>query len=191
MKSDTEIQIIEASARVLLRENYQNMKTASIAKEAGLAEGTLYRYFKSKKDILIGVVRYYFDSIADSVFQGISSDNKLDENIGILLENFKSQLDEKTSFVKLLYKCFSEIEDAEVKELLKLIYQNIIDRIKMIIKWAGKEIPLTEKEIEIVAAIISGIKDVLYQRHFLGYENKTGKAEIQKIKSVIISLLKK
>jgi TetR/AcrR family transcriptional regulator, fatty acid metabolism regulator protein len=191
MKNDTEILIIESAAKVLLRENYQNMKTASIAKEAGIAEGTIYRYFKSKKDILVGVIRYYFDSIANSVFHGISPDNKLEENIGILLENYQSQLEEKISFIKLFYKSFSEIEDEGVKELLKQIYQDIIDRIKMIIKWAGSEIPLNEKDIEIVSAIISGMKDVLYQRHLLGYESNIGIVEIQKIKSVIISFFRK
>jgi AcrR family transcriptional regulator len=191
MKNNTEVLIIEASSRVLLRENYQNMKTANIAKEAGIAEGTLYRYFKSKKEIFIAVIKYYFNSIADSVLSGISPENSLDKNLGILLDNFDSQLEEKNSIFKLFYKAYSEIEDAQIRTLLKDIYTEIIERIKTVLRWAENEIPLSEDKIEIIAFVISGIKDVLSQRHILGLNTTIEKKEIQLLKNIIFTLIEK
>jgi TetR/AcrR family fatty acid metabolism transcriptional regulator len=44
--------ILRAAIRVFARNGYFNSKVADIAREAGVADGTVYLYFKSKEDIL-------------------------------------------------------------------------------------------------------------------------------------------
>ena len=44
--------ILRAATRVFARNGYFNSKVADIAREAGVADGTVYLYFKSKEDIL-------------------------------------------------------------------------------------------------------------------------------------------
>lgn len=48
--------IIEAAARVFARRGFHDTKVADIAKEAGLAAGTLYNYFDSKEVIFRSLV---------------------------------------------------------------------------------------------------------------------------------------
>jgi TetR/AcrR family transcriptional regulator, fatty acid metabolism regulator protein len=57
-------QIIEAAVRVFARKGYYNSRVSDIAREAGIAAGTIYLYFKTKDDILVTLFR---DKMADFV----------------------------------------------------------------------------------------------------------------------------
>src|SRR3990172_9063225 len=47
--------ILRAAIRVFAHNGYFNSKVADIAREAGVADGTVYLYFKGKEDILHSV----------------------------------------------------------------------------------------------------------------------------------------
>ncbi|MGH9903713.1 MAG: TetR/AcrR family transcriptional regulator, partial [Pyrinomonadaceae bacterium] len=44
--------ILRAATHVFARNGYFNSKVADIARQAGVADGTVYLYFKSKEEIL-------------------------------------------------------------------------------------------------------------------------------------------
>jgi TetR/AcrR family fatty acid metabolism transcriptional regulator len=50
-------QIIDAAIRVFARNGYYNSRVSDIAREAGIASGTIYLYFKTKDDILVRLFR--------------------------------------------------------------------------------------------------------------------------------------
>ena len=50
-------QIIEAAIRVFARNGYYNSRVSDIAREAGIASGTIYLYFKTKEEILVTLFR--------------------------------------------------------------------------------------------------------------------------------------
>ncbi|SFH02198.1 transcriptional regulator, TetR family [Desulfotomaculum arcticum] len=49
--------IIEAAVKVIAENGYHNSQVSKIAKEAGVADGTIYLYFKNKEDVLISLFR--------------------------------------------------------------------------------------------------------------------------------------
>ena len=50
-------QIIDAAIRVFARTGYYNSRVSDIAREAGIASGTIYLYFKTKDEILVTLFR--------------------------------------------------------------------------------------------------------------------------------------
>src|SRR5918992_5559554 len=50
-------QIIDAAIRVFARVGYYNSRVSDIAREAGVASGTIYLYFKTKDEILVTLFR--------------------------------------------------------------------------------------------------------------------------------------
>src|SRR2546430_12298501 len=50
-------QIIEAAIRVFARTGYYSSRVSDIAREAGIASGTIYLYFKTKEEILVTLFR--------------------------------------------------------------------------------------------------------------------------------------
>lgn len=74
-------QIIEAAVEVIAENGYYNSQVSKIAKKAGVADGTIYLYFKNKEDILVSVFEekmgQFIDEIASSIDKLPSADEKL------------------------------------------------------------------------------------------------------------------
>ncbi|WP_187296281.1 TetR/AcrR family transcriptional regulator [Tepidibacter mesophilus] len=92
--NDTKEKIFNAAIKVFAKKGFSAATSAEIAEEAGVAQGTIFRYYKTKKDILRGVMIEYidkFDEFAefDSI-QNIIEDNKykpLDEILKLIVLN--------------------------------------------------------------------------------------------------------
>jgi len=52
--------ILAAARTVLAQKGYENVVLADIAREAGIVEGTIYRYFENKRDLLVKVAEAWF-----------------------------------------------------------------------------------------------------------------------------------
>ncbi|MGK2858997.1 MAG: TetR/AcrR family transcriptional regulator [Thermoanaerobaculia bacterium] len=67
--------ILRASIEVFARTGYFNSKVSEIAKEAGVADGTIYLYFLGKEDLLISIFREYMRAYLEGVSQVIASES--------------------------------------------------------------------------------------------------------------------
>jgi len=74
-------QIIDAAIIVIAENGYHQSQVSKIAKQAGVADGTIYLYFKNKEEILISVfeekMEMFADNLKEIINQEISSSDKL------------------------------------------------------------------------------------------------------------------
>ncbi len=54
--TEKQIKIIEAAIEVFSEKGYAGSSTSEIASKAGVAEGTIFRHYKTKKDLLMSIV---------------------------------------------------------------------------------------------------------------------------------------
>jgi AcrR family transcriptional regulator len=54
--TDKQIKIIQAAIELFSEKGYAGSSTSEIAQKAGVAEGTIFRHYKTKKDLLISIV---------------------------------------------------------------------------------------------------------------------------------------
>jgi AcrR family transcriptional regulator len=52
-------QILDAALKVFSNKSFAEATTAEIAQEAGIAEGTIYKYYRSKRELLVAVVKTF------------------------------------------------------------------------------------------------------------------------------------
>jgi AcrR family transcriptional regulator len=64
--------ILAAARRVIAEKGYENALMSEIAEQAGIVEGSLYRYFENKRDLLTRVVDDWFEEVL-STDSGLSS----------------------------------------------------------------------------------------------------------------------
>ncbi|MDY7080236.1 MAG: TetR/AcrR family transcriptional regulator [Chloroflexota bacterium] len=62
--------ILEAAARIFAQKSYANTTTREIADEADIAEGTLYNYFGSKREILLAIASESETIVESILLQG-------------------------------------------------------------------------------------------------------------------------
>ena len=67
-ETDRRTEIVEAAARVLAREGFENTSLKQIAEEAGIATALIHYYFRNKEELLIAVVQY-LDSFFHSAWR--------------------------------------------------------------------------------------------------------------------------
>jgi TetR/AcrR family fatty acid metabolism transcriptional regulator len=70
--------ILRAAIKVFARSGFFNSKVADIAGEAGVADGTVYLYFKNKDDILVSI---FNDHMNEALEQGRESLAKIDDPV--------------------------------------------------------------------------------------------------------------
>lgn len=56
VRENKEEKILEAAIKIFSEKGFSAATTSEIAKDAGVAEGTIFRYFKTKKDLLRGAM---------------------------------------------------------------------------------------------------------------------------------------
>jgi len=78
-------QIIDAAIIAIAENGYHHAQVSKIAKQAGVADGTIYLYFKNKEDILISVFQekmgLFVESLQEIIQIGESSTDKLSQMI--------------------------------------------------------------------------------------------------------------
>src|SRR5712691_7258046 len=130
--ADKRAAILRAAIRVFAHNGYFNSKVADIAREAGVADGTVYLYFKSKEEILHSIFnRGMAEAIADGrkQLEGISDAREKLRRIALLhLERLGADRDLAVVFQVELRgstKFMEEFSAAGFAEYLSLIRSTI------------------------------------------------------------------
>ncbi len=80
-------QIVDAAVIVIAENGYHQAQVSKIAKEAGVADGTIYLYFKNKEDILISVFREKMGVFVNNVEVILSQDIDTSEKLFRMIDS--------------------------------------------------------------------------------------------------------
>lgn len=91
-----------------------------LAGAAGINEASIYQYFKNKDDIIVELVKRYFDTVREEIFP-ILIDEKISPQLRMQrLINYRSKTDSRAKFViqVLTNPQYSELCKPELREFL-------------------------------------------------------------------------
>jgi TetR/AcrR family fatty acid metabolism transcriptional regulator len=124
-------QILEAAVRVFARQGFHQSTVAQIAKEAGVADGTIYLYFKNKDDILVQFFSFrakqVFESFREAVDRADSSLDKLSNLVRRHLAEFQRDRDGAVVYQVETHQN-SRLAEAQIKEMSQM-YRDLISEI--------------------------------------------------------------
>jgi TetR/AcrR family transcriptional regulator, fatty acid metabolism regulator protein len=123
--------ILEAAVKVFARQGFYQSTVAQIAKEAGVADGTIYLYFKNKDDILVHFFHYktkqVFERFQAEVDKAESGLTKLRNLIRRHLAEFQKDRD-----MAILYQVgthqIDRLAEEQIREMSKM-YQDLVAEI--------------------------------------------------------------
>ncbi|WP_042146241.1 TetR/AcrR family transcriptional regulator [Paucisalibacillus sp. EB02] len=84
--------IIEAAVDVIAENGYHASQVSKIAKKAGVADGTIYLYFKNKEDILISVFKEKMGQFIEQIAAATSGKENASEKLLTLVQMHFGQL---------------------------------------------------------------------------------------------------
>ncbi|USH02505.1 TetR/AcrR family transcriptional regulator [Grimontia kaedaensis] len=85
--SDKKTQILEATERLLAKHGFDRLSMQMVAKEAGVAAGTIYRYFSDKDDLLSQLRNHVVQQCAAKMLEGHSDNMSLKQQFVTLWLN--------------------------------------------------------------------------------------------------------
>lgn len=120
--------IMEASIKLFSEKGFHGASTSEIAKEAGVAEGTIFRHFKTKKDILISLVapmvlRFASPFLLKDVKELMASDLPLEELLKQIYKNRLSLVEKNWDRIRLIIQemqFHEELRDAIVENFIRV-----------------------------------------------------------------------
>lgn len=190
---NTEERILNAAIKIFSEKGFSAATTSEIAKEASVAEGTIFRYFPKKKELLHGIVLRAIDIfgkkvIIDELQQVVekNKDKSIEEKIKAIIMNRIKVFTEYFPYFKvLLYEIQFHDDIREV--FIEKISKNAIKIAKQVVQ-DGKEKGEIRNIDPLVAcrSFIGMVLMMLMQRQFIPSENAF--EDIEKEVDIIIDI---
>lgn len=145
VKEDKRTRILRSAVKVFARKGFYNSKVSEIAKNAGVADGTIYLYFKNKDEILISIFEEEMAKFITKARQEIESENHVIKKIERFIHTHLNFVKRNPKLAQVLQlelrqsnKFIKEYTGTKLREYLDLI-GNLIEE--------GQEQGLIRKDI--------------------------------------------
>ena len=133
--TERQIQIIEAATKRIDEHGIQDLTIKTLAADLNLSEAALYRHFKSKNEILLGLLTYFIEEMKERL--GLILSNKDRSPSELLKDLFDSQLKtfvKKPSVVSVIFSegifQFNKELSSTVSSMMELMQNHIEDIVK-------------------------------------------------------------
>jgi len=122
--------ILESAVRIFARQGFRQSTVSQIAREAGVADGTIYLYFKNKDDILVHFFSFkakqVFDRFREEVARGADSLDKLRNLVRVHLGEFQRDPDMAIVYHVETHQ-ISRLAEEQIRAMGKMYHDIISD----------------------------------------------------------------
>ena len=128
-------QIMNAAQVVVASKGYDQARMDDIVKKAQLSKGAIYWYYKSKKDIYLSLIDYWFNEYSAGVLKSLEDKDSSSEQLKSLFEYFVDQFDQNPDTFKIMVEFWRTSGlDVDFNNKLQEIYSQFLEYIIDIIK---------------------------------------------------------
>ena len=155
-------ELLAAAAKVFSEKGYRTAGVNDIIAEAGVARGTFYHYFESKKEVFLALIERYFSGFAEilqenhqRLFEALDSEGDLPgawRANALAILTFHSENPELTALVYREAMGLDERFSDKVRELSHLARNMMVKEFEMVAE-RGLMIPC---DVELVTTIVNG-----------------------------------
>ena len=101
-KTDKRARIVEAAVRVFAERGFFNATVAEIARAAGVADGTIYLYFKSKDDLLLQLFEEKMAELLASAQQALAEETTAPARLSRFIEHHLAAVEKNPELAAVL-----------------------------------------------------------------------------------------
>ena len=128
-------QIMNAAQAVVVSKGYDQSRMDDIVEKAQLSKGAIYWYYKSKKDVYLSLIDYWFNEYSAGVLRCLEDKNSSSEQLRSLFEYFVDQFDQSPDTFKIMVEFWRTSGlDPDFNDKLQEIYSQFLEYIIDIIK---------------------------------------------------------
>ncbi|MED3125910.1 TetR/AcrR family transcriptional regulator [Bacillus wiedmannii] len=178
-RNERQMRILEAAVDMFGEKGYASTSTSEIAKRAGVAEGTIFRYYKTKKDLLLAVVMptltkfaapFFVQAFAKEIFK--SQYESYEELLRVVIHNRFEFAKKHFPMIKIL------IQEVPFQPELKNEIQHLVETellshfTKLIVKFQEEGEIIEMPPSSVLRLTLSAVLGLLLTRFLLLPEEK-------------------
>ena len=164
---------IEAAIKLFAKQGYNGTSTLQIAKEAGVSQATVFKYFKTKEDLLYSITLPVLPKLYLVFLGRVQDANSLQELIRYIVRDRFEFLEENSNTVKIIYSEILTNENLKkqvIESTLEIFDEFDIKKILHNYKKINPEINENLTTAEIIRSFAGPIITYVAQR-FVLFEN--------------------
>lgn len=169
--------ILRAAIRIFSQKGYFNSKISEIARQAGVADGTIYLYFKNKDDLLISLFEEKMGEVVDDVRARVAEGRDALSRLKILIGNHMDLLVREAGLIEVIQVELRQ-SNKFMKEYVPVKFLEYLDIISGILE-DGKREGVFRPDLNITLArrAIFGALDEISLAYVLSRKRKYDPAE--------------
>ncbi len=117
--------INEAAMQLIVKKGYGNASIAEIAKTAGVADGYLYRFHKSKEDMVNALLAEKIGFLIEKMKVLLQTESSITALVKTLIKEIFTVAEQKVESIKFLYVLMHDY-NFQVSDEQRLLIKNII-----------------------------------------------------------------
>lgn len=169
--------IMEVAITLFAEKGYSNTSTSEIAKMAEVAEGTVFKHYGTKENLLLSImvpfIKDFFPTMVDELFEELMIKNVSFEKFLIsLLENRITFLNENREIFQVFIKEIIYKEELK-SELLPYMMGNASTRITKIIKFFQKRGEIIDVPSELILNMLGTFMSGFFISRFILLNKKS------------------
>src|SRR5882672_9738631 len=129
--------ILEAARKVFAKRGFHEATVDDIAEAAGVAKGTIYLYYQSKRDGYFAALKFGIAQMYSLVVQELKKVSTPEEKLRALIASKLAYFDENRDFFRIYYSELGNIPSAHpggIDNELKALYQEQARLVEAILK---------------------------------------------------------
>jgi len=124
-------QILDAAIKVFAQQGFHQATISQIAREAGVADGTIYLYFKNKEDIMVNFFGYKTKQVFGRFREEVDKADNARDKLRVLIKRHLEEFQRDRSMA-VLYQTetrrFSRMCEEQIREMSKM-YLDLVSEI--------------------------------------------------------------
>jgi len=151
-------QLVQAALRVFARAGYRSTGTLDIAREAGVGEPTIYRYFADKKDLYLDVLKRSGDLILAGWSQVAADESNPVRAMAAIGNWYHRSVGQEPDPLWVRARAIAESQDEDIRSVLREAYLQCFLFVRNLLLSARQQGLIdAEADIDAVAWLFMGV----------------------------------
>tara|TARA_B100000315_G_scaffold259396_1_gene315273 strand:- start:9979 stop:10593 length:615 start_codon:yes stop_codon:yes gene_type:complete len=157
-------QILDAALNVVVQKGYSSSRMDDIVEESQLSKGTIYWYYKSKKDVFLSLVNYWVNNFSVTLNHIVEEDISASEQLKELFNIFLKAYEENPDVFKAELEFWSMANrDKDFKLKTQKVYHELLIIIEDILQKGVKTGEFKNIDVKVAAlSIMINIEGIIW-----------------------------
>ena len=163
--------ILEAARKVFATNGFSDATVDDIAAAAGVAKGTVYLYYRSKREVYFAALKFGIEQMYDAVVAKLKSVSTPEDKLRALISVKLAYFDENRDFFKIFYSELGKlcIHPGAIDKEFKALYLDQARLVESILREGARKKVLRSVRAEQAAFAISDIIRGVVTHRVLGW----------------------